>query len=502
VTDPGALPDLAARRLGGMVLAANDEFFAAKENLLDPRPAVYDPERYTDRGKEMDGWETRRRREAGDDWCLVRLGVPGVVREVVVDTSFFRGNYPDACTIDACAVEGHPGAAQLLDDGTAWFPLLPRSPLQGDHQHVFDVDVAQRATHVRLWIHPDGGVARLRIRGEPLVDLRGIAGADHRLDLAAFTSGGRALAASDLFFSSPNNLLMVGDARDMADGWETRRRRGAGHDWVVVRLATQGVVERVEVDTTNFKGNHPDSCRVETADVPAGAVPADGDWTEVVPSAQLAPHARHVFRTGRALPATHLRLSIHPDGGVARLRAYGRITDDGWRHAGVRWLDAQTTEAAVADLLACCGSSAWATGVAARRPFATFAALTEAADAVWRGLGPDDWRQAFSAHPRIGERTGSPWSQREQAGTAAADPGILEALAEGNRAYEDRFGHVFLICATGKTAEQMLSALHERLGNDPDTELRVAAEEQHRITRLRLDALVRPPTDPPAGPAS
>ena len=488
MSDFTTLPDLAARRLGGMVLVANDEFFAPKENLLEPEAPVFDPDRYTDRGKEMDGWETRRRREPGHDWCIVRLGVPGIVRGVVVDTSFFRGNYPDRCSVEGAVVEE--------DDvtGAEWFDLLPETALEGDATNRFDVASPLRVSHVRLNIVPDGGVARLRVHGEPLPDLRTLADAGGRADVAATLAGGVVLDASDLFFSSPHNLIAPGDSHGMHDGWETRRRRGEGHDWVVIRLATETDIERVQIDTSNFKGNYPDACSVEVRVVPdpVGDPEAEPEWSEVLAPRKLGPHRRFAFPIDPPATATHLRLNIYPDGGVARLRVDGRVTDDGWRSFGVRWLNATTPEVFEERMLACCGSRAWASGMRDARPFATFDALLQTADDVWAGLPPQDRREAFAEHPRIGERAASVWARGEQAGAAGASDEILRALEDGNREYEERFGHVFLIDATGRTAEQMLEALRERLGNGPEAELAEAGEQQRRITRRRLEKLVRP----------
>jgi len=291
VSDVGTLPDLAARRLGGMVLVANDEFFAPKENLLEPADPVFDPDRYTDRGKEMDGWETRRRREPGHDWCLVRLGIPGVVRGVVVDTSFFRGNYPDRCSLEGAAVDG--------DDveGAEWFDLLPESALEGDAVNRFDVASPYRVTHVRLNIFPDGGVARLRLLGEPMPDLRTLVDPAGRTELAGSLSGGLVLDASDLFFSPPHNLIAPGDSHGMHDGWETRRRRGDGHDWVVLQLAAEAEIERVELDTSNFKGNYPDACSLDARRGLEGA--GEPEWLEVLSHRRLGPHRRFAFRSTR-----------------------------------------------------------------------------------------------------------------------------------------------------------------------------------------------------------
>jgi allantoicase len=499
------LIDLAARRLGGMVLASNDEFFAAKENLLDPRPAHFDPDRYSDRGKEMDGWETRRKRGVGPDthdWCVVRLGVPGVVAAVIVDTSHFRGNFPAGCALEGCVTGGGPP-----DDDATWFPLLDRVELRGDAVQRFAVAVPWRVTHVRLSIFPDGGVARLRVLGRGMVDLHRAADGNGRLDLAAAVNGGRAVGCSDEFFSSPHNLVTVGDARDMADGWETRRRRGPGEDHALLELAATGTVERLELDTTHFKGNFPDRVAVEALHVPDGWVPgettgggegADDEplpedgWIPLLEPSPVEPHQRHVFDVPTAVAATHLRLRVIPDGGVARLRAFGTITDDGWRRAGLRMLHAMTPTAAEAALLACCGSTRWAREVAAARPFADVDALHRAAEQVWDGLAPDDWQEAFAAHPRIGDRhTEARWAADEQAATRTAEEETLAALAEGNRAYEERFGHVFLIRASGRSADEMLAALRERLANDPDTELHIAAGQQREITALRLDKMLR-----------
>lgn len=142
------------------------------------------------------------------------------------------------------------------------------------------------------------------------------------------------------------------------------------------------------------------------------------------------------------------------------------------------------------ELLACCGSRAWSRRMAAARPFRSEEEMAEEADRVWRGLSESDWLEAFAAHPRIGEKTGTDWSRQEQAGTAGASPETLANLADANRDYEERFGHVFIVCASGKNAAEMLRLLESRLGNDPRTELAIAAEEQRKITRLRLQKLL------------
>jgi len=328
--DSTQLVDLASERLGGEVLAANDEFFAPKENLLKVGKAVFIEDKFTDRGKWMDGWETRRRRTPGHDWCLIRLGLPGILRGIVVDTSFFRGNYPPHCSLEACAAAEDTDAESLLSSETQWVEVLPTSDLQGDTENRFRIDYPQRVSHLRFNIYPDGGVARLRVFGEVVPDWQRLAAAKE-LDLAAIEHGGLVVAASDMFFGSRQNLILPGRARNMGDGWETKRRRGPGHDWAVVKLGTAGTVQRVEVDTSHFKGNYPESCSLDACrvegDAPAGLSAAP--WQELLPRTKLEADTRLNFEEElKPLgPVTHVRLNIFPDGGVARLRVFGKLAE-------------------------------------------------------------------------------------------------------------------------------------------------------------------------------
>jgi allantoicase len=323
------LIDLASERLGGAVLYANDDFFAPKENLVKAAAPVWREGEYTDRGKWMDGWESRRRRTPGFDWCVLRLGLAGRVRGVVVDTSFFRGNYPEQCSLEACAVEGNPSVEQLIGDSVRWTEILPASQLRGDSQNPFAVEGGGRFTHLRFRIYPDGGVARLRVHGEVAPDWPRLRRRGGEIDLAAVEHGGLVVACSDMFFGHRHNLIMPGRAADMSDGWETKRRRGPGHDWAVVRLGARArSLRRVEVDTSHFKGNYPDACSLEACDLADDAAAATDwsarDWREVLPRTKLEAHTRHNFEDeiAGAGAATHLRFNIYPDGGVSRLRVY------------------------------------------------------------------------------------------------------------------------------------------------------------------------------------
>jgi allantoicase len=315
-----SLADLASSRVGGRAIATNDEFFAAKSNLIKPEPAVFMPGKYTVRGKWMDGWESRRRRTPGHDWCIVRLGMRGVIRGVNVDTRFFTGNFPSHCSIDALD-SARPLSPRIYGtEGGPWTTVLPNATLQGDSDNYLAIHSDRPWTHVRLNIFPDGGVARLRVYGDVVVDWRRITQGERLVDLAAIEFGGLAIDASDMHYGTPNNMIMPGRAKHMGDGWETKRRRGPGYDWAIIRLGTPGVVSKVEIDTNHFKGNYPDSASLE------GRL-ADGAWAELLPQTKLRAHHRHLFakQLRATAPVSQVRLNIFPDGGISRLRVYGRV---------------------------------------------------------------------------------------------------------------------------------------------------------------------------------
>jgi allantoicase len=314
------LPDLAAERLGGAVIAASDEFFAPKENLLKPGKPEWREGVYTEQGKWMDGWETRRRRTPGHDWAIIRLGVPGNVRGVVIDTSWFTGNYPERASIEACAVDGDgpPGPE------ARWETLLAPTALEGNRAIAIPLEAnAPRVTHLRLNIFPDGGVARLRVHGEAVPEEK-VFRTGGEVDLAALVNGGLVIACSDMHYGNPQNLIQPGRSTHMGDGWETRRRRGPGHDWTILRLARRRVIERIELDTDHFKGNAPGSCMLETCAAGPSFDAGAARWEVLLPETPLRADAQHRWENIPRRPATHVRLSIYPDGGVARLRLFGR----------------------------------------------------------------------------------------------------------------------------------------------------------------------------------
>ena len=325
------LINLASERLGSSVLHANDEFFAPKENLLKESAAIFIEGKYTDVGKWMDGWETRRKRgsdlDTSIDWCLIRLGLPGVIRGLIVDTSHFRGNFPSHCSIEACSIDGHPAVQDVLE--AHWTTILDRSQLDGDSLNHFEVDSEERFTHLRLNIFPDGGVARLRVFGEVVPDWTALIARGGEIDFAAVENGGAVITSSDMFFGHRHNLIMPGRALDMSDGWETKRRRGPGYDWCVIRLGHRSQeITRIEVDTSWFKGNYPEACSIDVCDAADDDAidQSGGKWTELLPRVSLQPHTRHFFERelSSSGPATHVRFNIYPDGGVSRLRVFGK----------------------------------------------------------------------------------------------------------------------------------------------------------------------------------
>ena len=328
------LADLASSRTGGRAIATNDDFFAPKSNLVKPEPPVFIPGKYTTRGKWMDGWESRRRRTPGHDWCVVQLGMRGRIRGVDVETTFFTGNFPSHCSIDALDAAGDRDVASTLRKKfipTVWTTVLPKTELRGDGHNFLAIDDDRPWTHLRLNIFPDGGVARLRVYGDVVVDWSRLARTKRPVDLAAIEHGGLVVAVSDVHYGAKDNMLMPGRAKNMGDGWETKRRRGPGHDWSIVRLGTPGMLTKIEIDTNHYKGNYPDSASIEGCLLSGASAETlmSAEWGEVLPQTKLRAHTRHLFsKELRARgPVSHLRLNIFPDGGVSRFRVHGIPAD-------------------------------------------------------------------------------------------------------------------------------------------------------------------------------
>jgi allantoicase len=316
--------NLADARLGAVALSCSDDFFADKQRMLNPEPAVFVPGKYDTNGKWMDGWESRRKRGPGHDWCVVRLARPARLVGVDLDTSHFTGNYPPSASIEACFVQGgDPG------EHATWSGLLEARNLGGNRHHYFALENADVVSHVRVNLFPDGGLARLRLYGTPEFDANA-KDSEGLLDLVAAIQGGTVVATNNEHFGLAASLLLPGRGVNMGDGWETRRRREPGHDWCILALSRPGTIAAIEVDTCHFKGNYPDRCSIQAASVTGGTpeslVTQSMFWPLLLPEQKLQMDHQHHYR-GEILPhaaITHVRFNIHPDGGVSRLRLRGR----------------------------------------------------------------------------------------------------------------------------------------------------------------------------------
>lgn len=321
------LVDLAAEKVGGQALIASDEFFAEKENLLKAGRGVFIADKYTDRGKWMDGWESRRKRVAGYDWCIIKLGVEGFIKGVDIDTNHFLGNHPPYASIDAARLETDIDVNDL-NTKVEWTEILAKSPLNPGSQNLFAVNHQDKNwTHLRLNIYPDGGVARLKVYGEVSKQSYD---PDELMDLAALVNGGRVVICNDMFFGNKDNMINPGRSENMGDGWETKRKRILpGFDWAIVKLATPGEIKKILVDTNHFKGNFPDSCLIEGAYIPEVAdsdvISPDIEWKEILQQTKLEADKEHYFENELMSNATvsHVRIKIFPDGGISRLRLFG-----------------------------------------------------------------------------------------------------------------------------------------------------------------------------------
>lgn len=319
------LIDLAAERLGGKILYATDDFFAEKENLIKAGRGIFIPDKYTDRGKWMDGWESRRKRTPGHDWCILQLAVPGEIHGVDIDTNHFLGNHPPFASIDAAHFAEATLPWDLQNENLEWTKVLAKSPLAPGSQNFYSINNSQTWTHLKLHIYPDGGVARLKVYGKVKKDWTTV-DRTQIIDLAAAKNGGKAMACNDMFFSKMDNLIMPGRGKNMGDGWETKRNRTPNNrDWVIIKLGHPGKIKKAIVDTHHFKGNYPDRCSLEGCFTEAEIPDDQSNWTALLPQLKLQAHREHIFEKEILSQEifSHVRLNIFPDGGISRLRLLG-----------------------------------------------------------------------------------------------------------------------------------------------------------------------------------
>jgi len=311
--------NLALAGNGAAICSVSDDFFAPAKRMLSAEEPIFIPDRFDAHGKWMDGWESRRKRISGHDHCIIRI-CPGVIKAIEIDTRHFAGNFPPAASVEACQVAIEP------TENTQWTELVPRSDLQGDSSHAYIINHQGSWTHLRLNIFPDGGIARLRVYGEP-DKAPGIDGHGQLTDLASVEVGGRAIECNNMHFGHMSNLLSMTAVANMGDGWETRRRREPGNDWVILKLGRQGTIGRIELDTAFFRGNYPARCSLKGAnpETEEGIAEASSEWEEILPEVSLGPDQLHIFESQLLAvgDVSYVRLDIFPDGGVARLRILG-----------------------------------------------------------------------------------------------------------------------------------------------------------------------------------
>ncbi|MDG1694319.1 MAG: allantoicase [Porticoccaceae bacterium] len=319
--------DLASERVGGRAIGCSDEWFANCSNLVKPGRGVFKEGYFVDTGQWMDGWESRRsfgrswrlNSDENCDWCEIRLGIAGVIKGFDIDTHFFRGNAPDTVLVEAANIDNEE------DGNIQWTEILAKSTVQPHNQNLFDCQSTKVWTHVRLKIFPDGGVARFRVYGEAQLQRENFIDGE-LIDLASVIHGGRGISASDMFFSSPSNLIMPNRGCNMGDGWETKRRRDNSNDWAVIKLALSGTIRKVILDTAHFKGNYPDQFSLQ------GARSNNGDsssltWQTIIEKTPLRADYEHLFiqqlLCAKDDEFTHVKVNIYPDGGISRLRIFG-----------------------------------------------------------------------------------------------------------------------------------------------------------------------------------
>jgi allantoicase len=478
--------DLASQTLRGYVLAASDE-------LLGPRARLLEPAEPRPRDGQVDGWQTRRRRDEGPDWAIVRLGVPGLLEELVVDTTGFPDSSPTHVSVEGC-VASHGATWQELE---GWQEILPRSPLQEGSRSRFPVSSQQRFSHLRLSIFPDGGVARFRALGRALPTWM----APGRLppaplDLARAGNGARIDSCSDGSAESCRWLLASGPAAAAEQVWRTRRRRQPGSEWVVLKLAGPARVQAVTLDTAHLEGDCPALAALQAAT--SRQEPGHDDWFELLPPQRMVPCTEHHFQDELKDNAEvrWVRLSLLPDGGMARCRLWGELTADGLRDARLSYLNASAEAELRPIFTAVCHSARWVAEMCRSGPFESVQDLQKKGASAWSRCREADWREALKGHPRIGERQAgrdlaSHWSRGEQSKAAQPDEAVKAELRDKQLAYEEHFGFLFLICATGRSSSEILHILNERLRQTPERELQTVAEELAKIIHLRLEKLLQ-----------
>jgi len=322
------LVNLASPKMGTKILAFSDDFFGEVTRMLNDKDPIFIEDKYDNHGKWMDGWESKRRRDGGNDWAILKLGSAGIISKIEIDTSYFTGNFPPFFSLEGIYSETEP------NKDSNWKSLIAKTNLVGDCKNNFELNLKEKFNFVRLQIFPDGGVARIRLFGEVKYNWDEFNN-EEIIEISSLKLGGSILAYNNAHYGDVSALLSEGRGKTMGDGWETRRRREPGNDWIIIKLAQKGNIEKIEIDTAHFKGNYPDRASIQAISIDKNITTKDliqssENWDVILDETKLTADNIHEYEinSNSKAEATHIRLNIYPDGGVSRLRIFGKKLDD------------------------------------------------------------------------------------------------------------------------------------------------------------------------------
>ena len=315
--------DLAQKRLGTKVVYQTDEFFAKANRIIDSSEPIFIPNKFDNHGKWMDGWETRRKRNKGHDYLIIRLGKEGIISKLNISTLYFNGNQPEFASVEGCYSK-----KKIPDKKTKWKLILNKKKTKPSSNNIFNIKNKSVFSHIKLNIFPDGGVARLRVYGKIVINKTQFK--KKIINLSALSNGASIIACNNEHFGKAENILAPGNSKNMGDGWETRRSRGKNYDWVIFKCVT-GKIDNIQIDTHHFKGNYPDMCSVQGAYLSRvinnkSIIAKSNKWKTILNKAKLRPHKKHNFKNKliKGTKINYIRINIYPDGGISRVRIFGR----------------------------------------------------------------------------------------------------------------------------------------------------------------------------------
>ena len=316
--------NLADPRIGSKIIFKTDDFFAAAHRILNIDAPVFKDGLFDKHGKWMDGWETRRRRSKGFDYLILKLGKPGKIFDIDIDTTYFNGNQPTHASIEGCFCKNKPSKK------TKWIHLLGKKKLGPNKNHSFKSQNKSVFNYIRLNIFPDGGVARLRLYGK--IEMEKNILNNKNINLTSVLNGASIVGCNNEHFGKAENIIAPGKGKNMGDGWETRRSRGKNFDWLIIKFGKPGLIKKLEIDTHHFKGNYPDTCSIQTANISknlSNKLIANNskNWKFILNKSKLSANKKHIFKKFliKRNKENYLKINIHPDGGISRIRAFGNF---------------------------------------------------------------------------------------------------------------------------------------------------------------------------------